>query len=148
MLKQFVIFKLEEEMYGIDINQVLRIEKMMPLTRVPNAPSFVMGVCNLRGSVIPVIDLKKRLSLPSKLVENAKVIIVNVGKQTAGMTIDSSVDVTMLETEEIEPSPTLVTGIDSQYIYGVAKLSNRLLVILDMDRVLSVDQLEALDRMD
>lgn len=148
MLKQFVIFKLEEEMYGIDINQVLRIEKMMPLTRVPNAPAFVMGVCNLRGSVIPVIDLKKRLSLPSRQVENAKVIIVNIGSQTAGMTIDSSVDVTMIETDEIEPSPTLVTGIDAQFIFGVAKLSSRLLVILNIDRVLSVDQLEALDSME
>ena len=148
MLKQFVVFQLEDELYGVDIHQVIRIEKMLPLTRVPNAPAFVMGVCNLRGSVIPVIDLKKRLALPSRQDENAKIIIVNVGKQVVGMTIDSTVDVSSIQSDEIEPSPTLVTGIDAQFIQGVAKLSNRLLIILDMERVLTVDQLNVLENMD
>jgi purine-binding chemotaxis protein CheW len=143
MLKQFVVFPLEDELYGVDIHQVMRIEKMLSLTRVPNAPPFVIGVCNLRGSVIPVIDLKQRLALPSNLDENAKIIFVNVGKQVVGMTIDSSID-----SDEIEPSPSLVTGIDSQFIQGVAKVSNRLLIILDMERVLTVDQLNVLADMD
>lgn len=145
MLKQYVVFPLENELYGIDINQVLRIEKMLPLTRVPSAPPFVVGVCNLRGSVIPVIDLKKRLALPSRLDDNAKIIIVSVGKQTVGMTIDASVDVASIQAEEIEPSPSLVTGIDSQFILGVGKHSNRLLIILNMERVLTLDQLDVLD---
>lgn len=148
MLKQFVIFQLEDELYGVDIHQVMRIEKMLPLTRVPNAPPFVIGVCNLRGSVIPIIDLKKRLALPSRHDENAKIIIVNVGKQIVGMTIDSSVDVSSIESDEIEPSPALVTGIDAQFILGVAKISNRLLIILDMERVLTVDQLNVIDNLD
>lgn len=105
MLKQFVVFPLEDELYGVDIHQVMRIEKMLSLTRVPNAPPFVIGVCNLRGSVIPVIDLKQRLALPSNLDENAKIIFVNVGKQVVGMTIDSAVDVTSIDSDEIEPSP-------------------------------------------
>lgn len=121
---------------------------MLSLTRVPNAPPFVIGVCNLRGSVIPVIDLKQRLALPSNLDENAKIIFVNVGKQVVGMTIDSAVDVTSIDSDEIEPSPSLVTGIDSQFIQGVAKVSNRLLIILDMERVLTVDQLNVLADMD
>lgn len=148
MLKQFVVFPLEDELYGVDIHQVMRIEKMLPLTRVPNAPPFVIGVCNLRGSVIPVIDLKQRLTLPSKLDENAKIIFVNVGKQVVGMTIDSSVDVTSIESDEIEPSPSLVTGIDSQFIQGVAKISNRLLIVLDMERVLTIDQINVLADLD
>ncbi|HOC05836.1 MAG: chemotaxis protein CheW [Bacillota bacterium] len=148
MLKQFVVFPLEDELYGVDIHQVMRIEKMLSLTRVPNAPPFVIGVCNLRGSVIPVIDLKQRLALPSNLDENAKIIFVNVGKQVVGMTIDSAVDVTSIDSDEIEPSPSLVTGIDSQFIQGVAKVSNRLLIILDMERVLTVDQLNVLADMD
>ncbi|MDD2282339.1 MAG: chemotaxis protein CheW [Eubacteriales bacterium] len=148
MLKQFVVFQLEDELYGIDIHQVMRIEKMLPLTRVPNAPSFVIGVCNLRGSVVPVIDLKKRLALPSRQDENAKIIIVNAGKQVVGMTIDATVDVSSIESDEIEPSPALVTGIDSQFIQGVAKISNRLLIILDMERVLTVDQFNVLENMD
>lgn len=148
MLKQYVVFTLADELYGIDIRQVLRIERMLPLTRVPNAPPFVIGVCNLRGSVVPVIDLKKRLALPSHRDENAKIVIVNAGKQVVGMTIDASVDVSSIQSEEIEPSPSLVTGIDAQYIQGVAKLGNRLLIILDMDRVLTVDQLGVLGGMD
>jgi len=148
MLKQFVVFQLEDELYGIDIHQVMRIEKMLPLTRVPNAPSFVIGVCNLRGSVVPVIDLKRRLALPSRQDENAKIIIVNAGKQVVGMTIDATVDVSSIESDEIEPSPALVTGIDSQFIQGVAKISNRLLIILDMERVLTVDQFNVLENMD
>jgi purine-binding chemotaxis protein CheW len=148
MLKQFVVFPLEDELYGVDIHQVMRIEKMLPLTRVPNAPSFVIGVCNLRGSVIPVIDLKQRLTLPSNIDENAKIIFVHVGKQVVGMTIDSSVDVTSIDSDEIEPSPSLVTGIDSQFIQGVAKISNRLLIVLDMERVLTLDQLNVLADLD
>lgn len=148
MHKQYVVFQLEDELYGVDIHQVTRIEKMMPLTRVPNAPPFVLGVCNLRGSVIPVIELKKRLGLPSHPDENAKVIIVNIGKQLVGMIIDASVDVTSLDPSEIEPSPSLVTGVDARFIQGVAKISNRLLIILDMERVLSVDQLNVLETME
>lgn len=148
MHKQYVVFQLEDELYGVDIHQVTRIEKMMPLTRVPNAPPFVLGVCNLRGSVIPVIELKKRLGLPSHPDENAKVIIVNIGKQLVGMIIDASVDVTSLDSSEIEPSPSLVTGVDARFIQGVAKISNRLLIILDMERVLSVDQLNVLETME
>lgn len=148
MLRQYVIFTLEDELYGIDINQVLRIERMLPLTRVPNAPPFVIGVCNLRGNVVPVIDLRKRLALPTHPSENAKIIIVTADTQTVGMKIDSNVDVISIDTDKIEPSPALVTGIDAQFIHGVAKHSNRLLIILDMARVLTVDQLEVLEDMD
>jgi purine-binding chemotaxis protein CheW len=147
MNRQFVVFPLADELYGIDIQQVMRIEKMLPLTRVPNAPPFVIGVCNLRGRVVPVIDLKRRLALPSRPNENAKIIISSIGSKVVGMTIDSTVDVSTIQTEEIEPSPALVTGIDTQFIQGVAKLSNRLLIILDVERILSVDQLNVLNDM-
>lgn len=145
MANQFVVFQLEEELYGVDIHQVRGIEKVLPLTRVPNAPSYVKGVCNLRGSVIPVIDLKERLSLTKTLDEkNAKIIIINVGKNTVGMTIDGANDVVSIDPKEIEPSPSLVSGIDAEFIQGVAKISNRLLVILDLERILTVDQISQL----
>ncbi|MGI6364559.1 MAG: chemotaxis protein CheW [Bacillota bacterium] len=148
MLKQYVVFQLEDELYGVEILQVRGIEKMLPLTRVPNAPSFVKGVCNLRGSVIPVIDLKKRLGLASTgEVSDAKIIIVNVGKQVVGMTIDAAADVVSLDSNQVEPSPTLVSGIDAQFISGVAKVSNRLLIILDMERILTADQIDDLKKL-
>lgn len=147
MLNQYVVFQLEDELYGVDIHQVRGIEKLLPLTRVPNAPKFVKGVCNLRGSVIPVIDLKKRLDLPGKQDENAKIIIVNIGKQTVGMTIDAAADVVSINSQEVEPSPALVSGIDAEFIQGVAKISNRLLIILNLERILTVDQIHLLDNM-
>ena len=148
MLKHYVVFQLEDELYGVEILQVRGIEKMLPLTRVPNAPSFVKGVCNLRGSVIPVIDLKKRLGLASTgEVSDAKIIIVNVGKQVVGMTIDAAADVVSLDSNQVEPSPTLVSGIDAQFISGVAKVSNRLLIILDMERILTADQIDDLKKL-
>jgi len=148
VVNQYVVFQLEDELYGVDIRQVRGIEKLLPLTRVPNAPSFVKGVCNLRGSVIPVIDLKKRLSLPGQQDKNAKIIIVNVGKQIVGMTIDATADVVSLNSEDVEPSPSLISGIDSEFIHGVAKVSNRLLIILDMERILTVEQVNLLDSLD
>lgn len=148
MLNQYVVFHLEDELYGVDIHQVRGIEKILPLTRVPNAPAFVRGVCNLRGSVIPVIDLKQRLAIPGGLDEaNAKIIIVNIGKQTVGMTIDAAADVVSIESQDVEPSPTLVTGIDTEFIQGVAKISNRLLIILNLERILTVDQATLLGKM-
>jgi len=148
MQNQYVVFQLEDELYGVDILQVRGIEKMLPLTRVPNAPSFVKGVCNLRGSVIPVIDLKKRLGLqPNRDDSNAKIIIVNVGKQTVGMTIDAAADVVSLDSGDVEPSPSLSSGIDAEFISGVAKINNRLLIILDMERILTVDQINLLDKL-
>jgi len=148
MLNQYVVFQLEEELYGVDIHQVRHIEKLPPLTRVPNAPPFVRGVCNFRGSVIPVIDLKKRLDIQGSQDDaNAKIIIVNIGRQTVGMTIDAAADVVSINSQEVEPSPSLVTGIDVEFIQGVAKISNRLLIILDLERILTVDQVNVLDKM-
>lgn len=148
MLNQYVVFQLEDELYGVEILQVRRIEKMLPLTRVPNAPSFVKGVCNLRGSVIPVIDLKKRLGLPSGHEDgNTKIVVVNVGKQVVGMTIDAEADVVSLDSDQVEPSPALVSGIDAEFISGVAKINNRLLIILDTERILTVDQINLLDNL-
>jgi len=149
MANQYVVFQLEDELYGVNIHQVRGVEKLLPLTRVPNAPSFLKGVCNLRGSVIPVIDLKERLSLPyQEEVKNAKIIIVNVGKHTVGMTIDTAADVVSIDSQEIEPSPSLVGGIDAEFIQGVAKVRDRLLILLNLERILTVDQIQALDSLD
>lgn len=147
-MEQFVVFQLEDELYGVNIHQVRGIEKMLPLTRVPNAPSFVKGVCNLRGSVIPVIDLKKRLAISeTKDDKNAKIIIVNVDRHMVGMTIDAANDVVSIDASNVEPSPSLISGIDAEFIHGVAKVSNRLLVILDLERILTVDQISLLENL-
>ena len=96
-IRQFVEFKIGEEEYGIDILQVKTIERMMPITRVPKAPKFVEGVINLRGEIVPVIDLKKRFDLPSgETTDNTRIIIVSVDDITMGMIVDSATEVVQL----------------------------------------------------
>lgn len=147
MANQYVIFELADEFYGVDIHQVRGIEKPMSLTRVPNAPEFVQGVCNLRGSVIPVIDLRRRLGLSAGTeTKNTRVLIVNVDKYTVGMVIDNANDVVNINPDMIEPSPALVSGIDSEFIRGVAKINNRLLVLLDLNKILSVQEISDLEQ--
>jgi purine-binding chemotaxis protein CheW len=146
LANQYVVFQLASEHYAVNITQVRGIEKLLPLTRVPHAPSFVQGVCNLRGSVIPVIDLRRRLSLPiGPENKNARILIVNVDKYTVGMTIDNANDVVTINPGDIEPSPSLVTGIDSEFVRGVARVSNKLLVILDLEKILTVNQVNQLE---
>lgn len=148
MANQYVVFQLDGEFYGVDIQQVRGIEKSLPLTRVPHAPNFVKGVCNLRGSVIPVIDLKKRLSLPETADEEiARIMIVHVGRFSVGMTIDAANDVVTIDTEDIEPSPSLISGINAEFIQGVAKVNNRLLILLNLQKILTLDQIDELEKL-
>lgn len=107
-IRQFVEFKLGQEEYGIDILQVKTIERMMPITRVPKAPRFVEGVINLRGEIVPVIDLRKRFDLPiTETTENTRIIIVSVDDITVGMIVDSATEVVQLDQDSIEPAPPL-----------------------------------------
>ncbi len=148
MANQYVVFQLDDELYGVEITQVRTIEKSLPLTRVPHAPNFVKGVCNLRGSVVPVMDLKKRLSLPETPDEEIdRIMIVNLGRYSVGMTIDSANDVVTIEPDDIEPSPSIISGINAEFIQGVAKVNNRLLIILDLQKILTLDQIGQLEKL-
>lgn len=147
-IRQFVEFKIGEEIYGVDILKVKTIERMMPITRVPKAPSFVEGVINLRGEIVPVIDLKKRFDLPpGKTTENTRIIIVNVNDITVGMIVDSATEVIQLSQDAIEPAPTITTGIDSDYIEGVGKMGDKLLILLNLAKVLRPQEIDKLAQM-
>lgn len=147
-IRQFVEFKLGDEKYGVDILQVKTIERMMPITRVPKAPSFVEGVINLRGEIVPVIDLKKRFDLPEgKITENTRIIIVTVKDLTVGMIVDSSTEVIQLPQDEIEDAPAITSGIDSDYLEGVGKINDELLILLNLAKVLRPKEVEELSEM-
>lgn len=147
-IRQFVEFKLGEEEYGVDILQVKTIERMMPITRVPKAPHFVEGVINLRGEVVPVIDLKKRFSLPQgEITDNTRIIIVTVEDLTVGMIVDSATEVIQLSEEDIEPAPSITGGIDSNFLDGVGKLDGKLLILLNLSKILKPQELEQLSQM-
>jgi purine-binding chemotaxis protein CheW len=144
-IRQFVEFRIGEEEYGIDILQVKTIERMMPITRVPKAPNFVEGVINLRGEIVPVIDLKKRFDLPScETTDNTRIIIVSVDDITVGMIVDSATEVVQLTQDAIEPAPPITSSIDSNYLDGVGKIEGRLLILLNVAKLLKPQEISQL----
>ena len=147
--RQFVVFKLGEELYGVEILQVQTIERMLELTAVPDAPEFVEGVTNLRGEVMPVIDLRKRFGLPdAEQTDQTRIITVNILEKQIGMIVDEASEVVKVSKDAIEEPPQIVRGVKDTYLEGVAKLENRLLIILDLckifeEEISSLQEIEA-----
>ena len=145
-----IVFKLGEEEYGIEVNKVQTIERMMPITRVPKTFSFVKGVINLRGVVIPVIDLRGRFGLPeSEFSDQTRIIIVTANELEVGFIVDSANDVIDINSDIIDSPPDVVGGVKAKYLRGVARISEeRLLVMLNLSEVLNrseIIQLESLE---
>lgn len=140
-----VIFQLKDEEYGVDVQQVQSIERMLHITRVPKMPDFVKGVINLRGIVTPIIDLKERFSIETTDYTNStRIIIVQVEDKEVGLIVDSANDVIDIPTDKIEQPPEVVGRIESDYIRGVAKLDERLLILLNLNKVLNAEELSAI----
>lgn len=145
---QLVVFKLGEEEFGVNILQVREIEKLdQGLTRVPKAPHFIEGVINLRGEIIPIVDLRKRfgLTLPA-LGLDSRVIIVEIGDEPVGMLVDAVVEVLRVPLSAIESTPSITKGVNSYYLAGVAKIDERLIVLLNLERALSPEETEELSK--
>lgn len=145
-----IVFKLGEEEYGIEVDKVQTIERMMPITRVPKTFSFVKGVINLRGVVIPVIDLRGRFGLPeSEYTDQSRIIIVTANDMEVGFIVDSANDVIDINNDIIDTPPDVVGGVKAKYLRGVARISEeRLLVMLNLSEVLNrseIIQLESLE---
>ncbi len=135
-IQQLVTFRLGDEEYGVDILKVHEIDRMMDITEVPNAPSSIEGVINLRGKVIPVINLRKKFNLPPREADDrTKIVVVDIGT-SAGMIVDSVSEVLRISSDIIEPPPPMTTGLSSEYIRGVGKLKDRLLILLDIEKLL------------
>ncbi len=144
-LLQLVSFVIENEEFGIDILTVQEIIRHVDITRVPNAPSFVEGVINLRGHIVPVVDLRKRFGLPSRTPDkDTRIVVVELDNRVVGFVLDAVKEVTRVDRSVIEPAPDLTLGIDTHYIKGVAKLEDRLLILLDLSEVLSVEEQQSL----
>lgn len=141
---QLVSFNIGSEEFGVDILKVREINRMVEITRVPQAPHYVEGVINLRGKVIPIVDLRKRFGLELKEHDkNTRIVVVDIGGNILGMIVDSVSEVLRLPASTIEPPPEIVTGVNSEYIKGVAKLEDRLLIFLDLSRVINAEELAA-----
>ncbi len=138
MSTQIVAFKLADEEYGINIAAVESIIKMQAITIVPRAPKFVVGVTNLRGNIVPVIDLKTRLELGSRqYTQDSRIVVALLKDAKIGMIVDSVSQVIDVDEAQIEPKPQMATTIDSSYISGVAKIDGELVILLDLESVLT-----------
>ena len=144
-LLQLVTFSIGSEEFGVDILKVIEIIRTMEITKVPKAPAFVEGVINLRGLVIPIIDLRRRFGLAEKAGDSdTRIIVIEINGMSVGFVVDSVSEVLRIPANTVEPAPPVVAGVDSDYISGVGKLEDRPLVLLDLDKLLSADDLESL----
>lgn len=145
-----IVFSLGEEEYGVEVDKVQTIERMLPLTRVPKTPAFVKGVINLRGVVTPVIDLRGRFQLPeTEYTDDSRIIIVKVNDLEVGMIVDSATDVIDVDESQIEDPPEIVGGIKAKYLRGVAKIGDdRLLVLLNLQEVLNRNEIIQLEQIE
>jgi purine-binding chemotaxis protein CheW len=135
--RQLVVFDLASEAYGVEINSVREIIRMQTVTSVPDAPAFVEGVMNLRGSVIPVVSLSKRLNLPvGEQTVHSRVVVVDIDGEGIGVIVDAVTEVLRIRESSVEPALSVATTEDSYYIQGIAKLSDRLLILLDIEKAL------------
>lgn len=144
--EQLVVFTLGDETYGMDIHRVREIIRVPVITRVPRTPDFIEGVINLRGGVIPVIDLRKRFRLPppaeDELEDGGRIVVVEMGDWTVGMIVDGVSEVLRVSTADMEePSPYIINT-DTRYITSVIKSDQRLVVLLDLDEVLLAQEKE------
>lgn len=136
--EQLVTFGLGSEEFGVDIMRVQEIIRIPPITRVPKAPSYVEGVINLRGNVIPVVSLRTRFGLESAQdTDLSRIIVLQVEKKVFGIRVDAVTEVLRLDAASIEPPPPVVLGMDAQFIRGVGKLGERLLILLDLDHMMA-----------
>ncbi|MGE8204060.1 chemotaxis protein CheW [Heyndrickxia sp. NPDC080065] len=135
---KLVVFRLLDKEYAIPVQHIRSIEKVQHITRVPRAESFVKGVINLRGVVLPIIDLQKRLNIGKILPnENTRIIITVIDKMEVGLLVDAANDVIDISKDIIEPQPEVVDTIKAEYISGVAKVDKRLLLLINLEQVLS-----------
>jgi purine-binding chemotaxis protein CheW len=142
---QLVVFDVGNESFGVDIDSVQEIIRMQSITEVPGSSVFVRGIINLRGRIIPVLDLRERFGLTQAAASNSqRIVVVEVGGPVIGMVVDAVSEVLRIQSDCIEPPSAIVVGIGSDYIRGIAKIESKLVILLQLDRLLNDEQSEAL----
>lgn len=138
---QLVSFCLGDEEYGIEITKIQEIILMGEITRVPQTPAYVKGLINLRSHVIPILDLRLRFGLPEiDITDETRIMVVNAVGKTIGLIVDAVSEVLRVSEEQIAPPPPTVAGLGREYLTGLVQLDQRLLILLDIDRLLSQEQ--------
>jgi len=145
-LLQLVSFKISNEEFGVDILCVQEINRMLQITKMPNTPEFIEGVINLRGRVIPVLDLRVKLGMPRiEHDKNTRIIVVEIKGKTIGFIVDEVSEVLRIPKSITEAPPEMVGGINSDFITSIGKLDDRLLILLDLEKILTTTEFNVLE---
>lgn len=143
-INEYVIFRLANESYGVAIEHVENIEKHTSITRVPYTKEYISGIINLRGNIIPVIDVRKRLGIKTtEAFKDSRIMIVNIDELKVGLLVDFSSEVLQLSDENIEPAPKSL-GAESNYIVNVGKDNGRIIMLVDLKKLLEIEMIEEL----
>jgi purine-binding chemotaxis protein CheW len=138
---QWVTFRLDNESYGINVMQVQEVLRHTEIAPVPGAPSYVLGIINLRGNVVTVIDTRQRFGLTSApITDNTRIVIIEADKQVVGILVDSVAEVVYLRQSEIETAPNVGTDESAKFIQGVCNKNNELLILVDLEKMMSEDE--------
>jgi len=141
---QIVAFRLSSEEYALPITKVKDINRIMPLTKMPKSPAFMKGVINLRGEIIPVVDLREHFNLPvSEATDDSRIMVVDFNSRLLGIIVDGVTEVLTIPTSEIDIPPT-VAKLNIKQVPGVGKVNNRLLILLNIDEVFSEEEVKSL----
>jgi purine-binding chemotaxis protein CheW len=136
-------FRLEEQHYAIEITRIREIILMKPITRLPQVPDSIEGLINLRGAVIPLVNLRKRFGLPARPFDDeTRTIVVTVGERTVGCIVDEVTQVMRIAGDQVQPVPISMAAVARRFINGLARLDEQLLVIVDTDKLLALDDVE------
>ena len=145
-IQQFVIFSVDEQIYGVEILKIKEVVSYQEITPLPNMRAFIKGIINLRGIILPVFDLREKFKLPETTYTSFHAIIVmEVSGRVMGVIVDEISDVVDLLPEEVQAVSSLPPGVQAEYMKGIGKKESELIVLLDVDRLLSPDELEILD---
>ncbi|OGU22306.1 MAG: chemotaxis protein CheW [Hydrogenophilales bacterium RIFOXYD1_FULL_62_11] len=143
---EFLAFTLGGEEYGINILRVQEIRGYEPVTRIANAPAFIKGVVNLRGTIVPIVDMRIKLGLGSPTYDPLTVVIIlNIAGRVVGMVVDSVSDVTTLSAEQLKPAPEINTSFDNDFLIGLGTLGDRMLILVDIDKLMSSTEMGLFD---
>ncbi len=147
LANEYLTFTLGDEEYGVDILKVQEIRGYDTVTRIPDAPNFIKGVINLRGTIVPVIDMRLKLNLArAEYNELTVMIILNIAERVVGMVVDGVSDVIALGPEQIRPAPDFDGQFDTQYITGIGALEHRMLILMDIERLMGAGTISSIER--
>ena len=145
---EFLSFTLGQEEYGIDIQKVQELRGYETVTRIANAPEFIKGVINLRGIIVPIVDMRIKFNLGTSVYDQFTVVIIlNIAGRVMGMVVDSVSDVITLTTEQIKPAPEMGAALDADYLIGLGALEQRMLILVDIERLMSPTETRLIEKL-